>query len=108
VELGFNPRNVLSVDVFLDGPKFWYNTPGKPGGTMKTITPEADIFYRALLERAERIPGVVAVGISHLAPPGDVERRTFRIIGRLPPDRSPRPAMTKEAPVTSAASIFLS
>ena len=91
VDLGFNPANVLTADLFLDGPRFWYNTPGKSGGTMKTITPEADIFYRALLERAKQIPGVVAVGISHLAPPGDLQRRTFRIIGRpaLAPGQEP-------------------
>jgi putative ABC transport system permease protein len=92
VDLGFNPRNVLSAQVFLDGPKFWYNTPGKPGGLMKTITPEADIFYRQLLERVERIPGVIAAGISHLAPPGGVEPRTFQITGRpaAPSGHEPR------------------
>ena len=49
---------------------------------MKTITPAADAFYRQLLERVERMPGVVEVGVSHLAPPGSVETRTFQIIGR--------------------------
>ncbi len=82
LNLGFSPSNVLSADVFLDGPKFWHNTQGKPGGFVKTITPESDVFYRQLLERVERMPGVVDVGISHLAPPGSLETRTFQIIGR--------------------------
>ena len=90
VDLGFNPTNVLSADLFLDGPKFWHNTPGK-AGLMKTITPEADVFYRQLLERIERMPGVVAAGISHLAPPGDIEGRTFRIIGRPAPSSGQEP-----------------
>jgi len=90
VDLGFNPRNVLSADIFLDGPKFWYDSPGKPG-IMKTITPQGDIFYQQLLDRIERLPGVVAAGTSHTAPPGDIEQRTFRIIGR------PAPASGQEA-----------
>src|SRR5712692_5428218 len=84
VDIGFNPHKVLRADVFLDGPKFWHNTPGKEG-FMKTITPQGDVFFRQLLERVESIPGVASAGISHLAPPGDLETRTFRIIGRPVP-----------------------
>ena len=50
VDLGFNPRNVLRADVFLDGPKFWHNVPGQVG-YMKEITPQSDWFFRDLLER---------------------------------------------------------
>ncbi len=88
VELGFNPKNVLRADVFLDGPKFWHNSPGVPGA-MKTVTPQGDAFFREVLERIHAIPGVVSVGISHLAPPSrDVQPVTFTIIGRpVPPSR---------------------
>ena len=46
VDLGFNPRNVLRADVFLDGPKFWHNVPGQVG-YMKEITPQSDFFSRS-------------------------------------------------------------
>jgi putative ABC transport system permease protein len=85
VDLGFHPENVMRSDVFLDGPRFWHNTPGSAPGTMKTITPESDVFFRQALERIQALPGVVAAGISHLAPPGDVELRSFRVIGRPAP-----------------------
>jgi putative ABC transport system permease protein len=82
VELGFNPKNVLRADVFRDGPKFWHNSPGVPG-TMKTVTPQGDAFFREVLERIHAIPGVVSMGISHLAPPSrDVQPVAFTIIGR--------------------------
>lgn len=29
LDLGFNPKNVLSASIFLDGPKFWHNTPAR-------------------------------------------------------------------------------
>jgi putative ABC transport system permease protein len=90
VDLGFNPRNVLRADVFLDGPKFWHNVPGQVG-YMKEITPQSDFFFHDLLERLARVPGVVSAGISHLAPPGDIEERTFRVIGRPAPDQGKEP-----------------
>lgn len=70
VDLGFNPENVLRADVFLDGPKFWHNTPGSAPGTMKTITLESDVFFRQALERIQALPGVVSAGLSHLQRPG--------------------------------------
>jgi putative ABC transport system permease protein len=90
VDLGFNPRNVLRADVFLDGPKFWHNVPGQVG-YMKEITPQSDFFFHDLLERLVHVPGVVSAGISHLAPPGDIEERTFRVIGRPAPDQGKEP-----------------
>ena len=90
VDLGFNPRNVLRADVFLDGPKFWHNVPGQVG-YMKEITPQSDRFFHDLLERLGRVPGIESVGISHLAPPGDIEERTFRIVGRPLPDQGKEP-----------------
>lgn len=90
VDLGFNPRNVLRADVFLDGPRFWHNVPGQVG-YMKEITPQSDHFFHDLLARLAHAPGVVSAGISHLAPPGDIEERKFRIIGRPAPDQGKEP-----------------
>jgi putative ABC transport system permease protein len=81
VDLGFNPRHVLRADIKLAGPKYVRQTQT----IMKNVTPEGDFFFEHLLERLHAIPGVQAAGISHLAPPGDVQMRSFRIVGRPAP-----------------------
>jgi len=70
---GFNPHNVLSMEVSVTGSK------------------EADpnrraIFYRQLLERVRALPGVAAAGaINHLPLAGDMWGWTFTIEGRPKP-----------------------
>ena len=80
-ELGYNPRRVLRADVLLAGPKYLE----VPGGLMKNVTPHGDWFFQQAMERIGAIPGAVAVGTSHLAPPDDVQMRSFRVIGRSEP-----------------------
>jgi putative ABC transport system permease protein len=91
VNLGYNRKNVLRGDVLLAGSKYWHNTPGSPG-SMKTVTPQGALFFQQVLERVQTVPGVVSAGISHLAPPGDVQQRSFRIIGKpvATPGQEPR------------------
>jgi len=92
VDFGFDPSHVLRAEVFLDGPKFWHNTPGREPGTVKTITTEGDAFYQRALERIAALPGVTSAGVSHMAPPGDIEQRIFKVIGRpaVPIEHAPR------------------
>ena len=81
-DLGFDSTHVLRAEVFLDGPRFWHNSPGHPPGLVKAVTPEGDLFYQRALERIAALPGVTSVGISHMAPPGRSEERIFKVIGR--------------------------
>jgi len=100
VDLGFDPTNVLRAEMFLDGPRFWHNTPGSAPGALKTITPEGDAFYQRALERIQALPGVVSAGISHMAPPGDVENRIFKVIGRpaIPTEQAPQALYNEVSP----------
>jgi len=87
-DLGFNPKNVLRADIFLNGPQYWQQLPGD----MKRVTPQGAVFFQQVLERIEALPGVVSASISHLAPPGRVLPRALRIVGRPapPPGRQAR------------------
>jgi len=86
VDLGFNPKNVLKAEIYLDGPKFRTRV-----GNMKIITPQVDLFYQQLLDRLHALPGVLSAGISHAAPPGWVQLRPFRILGRPAPAAGQEP-----------------
>jgi len=77
VDLGFDPKNILKAEVFLAGPKYWSDI----GGDTKRVTPQADLFFQQMLERAERLPGVVSAGIGSL---WYMPRRPFRIAGSPP------------------------
>ena len=77
VELGFNPRHVLSAQVKLAGPK--YVQPGQ--GLMKSVTPQGDVYFQELIERVRAIPGVRLAGTGSR----DLQPRSFRVIGRPAP-----------------------
>ena len=100
VDLGFDPAHVLRAELFLDGPRFWHNTPGREPGTVKTVTTEGDAFYQRALERIEAIPGVMSAGISHMAPPGGSEPRIFKVIGRpaVPAEHAPQALYNEVSP----------
>jgi hypothetical protein len=72
VDLGFNPANVLRADVFLDGPKFWHNTPGRSLGAMKTMTPQGDILNCYFCLDGRRVGGLNCKFIAEFAMWGSV------------------------------------
>lgn len=79
VNPGFNPHNVLSMLVSVEGTK-----EAEPG--------RRAIFYRQLLDQIRTLPGVKSVGaINHLPLAGDMWDRSFEIEGRPPsrPGESP-------------------
>ena len=100
VDFGFDPTHVLRAEVFLDGPKFWHNTPGYPPGQVKTVTTAGEAFYQRSLERIAALPGVTSVGISHMAPPGSAQERVFNVIGRpaVPIENAPRVRYNEVSP----------
>ncbi len=99
VDLGFDPAHVLRAEMFLDGPKFWHNTPGSAPGAMKTITTEGDAFYQRALERIEALPGVMSAGISNMGGEG-VDERPFKIIGHpaVPAEHAPQAIYNEVSP----------
>ena len=73
IDPGFNPHNVLSMVVSVAGSN--EEKPDRRG-----------IFYRQLLDRLRRLPGVKAVGgINHIPLAGDMWGRSFSIEGRPRP-----------------------
>ena len=73
VNPGFNPHNVLSMLVSVEGTK-----EAEPG--------RRAIFYRQLLEQTRTLPGVRSTGaINHLPLAGDLWGRSFEIEGRAKP-----------------------
>ncbi len=73
VDPGFNPHNVFSIVVSVDG-------------TKEAEPNRRAIFYRELLENVTTLPGVNSVGaINHLPLAGDLWDRGFTIEGRPKP-----------------------
>src|SRR5579859_7165507 len=93
VDLGFDPKNILKAEVFLAGPKYWNNI----GGDMKRVTPQGDVFFQQLVERAEHLPGVLSAGIGSLA---RMSPHQFRIVGKpaQPIKDLPRAAFAEVSP----------
>lgn len=70
---GFNPHNVLSMIVSVQG-------------TKEAEPNRRAVFYRELVQHVRRLPGVIAAsGINHLPLAGDMWDRTFAIEGRPKP-----------------------
>ena len=82
VDLGFNPRNVLTMQTLLDGSQYVEQL----GGGTRRVTRRVDTFYNQLLERVESLPLVESVGMTSLNPPYQ-----FRILGRVIPPQNQRP-----------------
>jgi putative ABC transport system permease protein len=74
VDPGFNPRNLLTLTVSLNG-------------ATQYVGPARETFYRQLTDRLSALPGVESVSaINHLPLAGDVWGNSFVIEGRpLPP-----------------------
>jgi putative ABC transport system permease protein len=68
VELGFRPENVLVMRA---------TVPVRPQA------PEATRYYRAILPKVARLPGVVAAGAT-MAPPGHVDSSGAYFVDRMP------------------------
>ena len=81
VEMGFDPDNVLAMEIALSGPKYRV-----AGGDFShtTLTPQVVSFYAQVLDRIEALPGVESVGmISSLPPRRGLSdyRRPLNILG---------------------------
>jgi len=82
VDSGFDPRNVLAMDVSVTGTR----------SAMPSVRPE---FYRELITRVQAIPGVQsASAINHLPIAGDIWLFPFAIDGRAIARAGERPKAT--------------
>ncbi len=92
VDLGFNPKGVLSMSMALSGRQYWE---GLEGG-MRRVTPQVDAFSDQLLERIEAVQSVDSVGMRGRRP----NMYPFRILGRsIPqPDQKPLAVYTEVSP----------
>jgi putative ABC transport system permease protein len=83
---GFDTTRLLTADVLLGGAKYFHKTPQDTN----VVTPQVEVFYDHLLERARALPGVTRAGIiSRL--PDDVRTHPFTIAGRPAPEPGKEP-----------------
>jgi putative ABC transport system permease protein len=94
VDLGFNPDNLLTAEILLEGPKYWHQL----GGDMKRVTPQGAIFYEQLLQRVRSLPGVESADIISSIP--WMWPAQFTIMGRPAPapDQLPRAGYNEISP----------
>jgi putative ABC transport system permease protein len=95
VDPGFDPRGVVAWQMFLPSSRY-------------PNAPAQRAFYRTVLERVERLPGVQAAGFAQPLPfgPIDIVADTgFAIAGRPPisPDQQPQALITRANPTYFAA-----
>jgi putative ABC transport system permease protein len=95
VDPGFNPQNLLALEVYLTGPKYLEKAE-KREIDMNRITPGVGRFFQEAFERIRTLPGVQAVGFADWLPmAGALNRSTtpFSIAGRPIPQPAERPSV---------------
>jgi predicted permease len=73
VDLGFNPANLLTANVELDGVKYKEFVEGD----IQRVTPAVDDFFQHTVERLQRLSGVVSAALE-----GSASECSLRILGR--------------------------
>jgi putative ABC transport system permease protein len=91
IDPGFRAERVLTMQVFLTGPKYIQTL---PDGVH--IQDGVGNFYRRLIEQADELPGVLSAGVASWLPEGGYNtgrrERRFSILGRTPGRETDRPA----------------
>jgi len=75
IDPGFDPENLLTIDLTLAGEEYWESREGD----VRSVTPQVELFYQQLLERIKVVPGVDSAGIC-----SPMRMYPFRIEGRSP------------------------
>jgi putative ABC transport system permease protein len=78
VDVGLNPKNLLTAEVFLGGRKYWDHQPGDK----KQVKPQGDIYFADILENVRNLPGVTAAGFMTRLPTDGSPSRMLQIVGR--------------------------
>jgi predicted permease len=95
---GFNPDQLLAVEVRLTGEKYMDATQQDKTG-LNVIHPSVGIFCRQALERVGSIPGVESVALVAWLPLSEDAEPAFpgfTIVGRAAPPRAERPRVLME------------
>jgi putative ABC transport system permease protein len=87
VNPGLDARNVLTMEVFLQGSR--YSQPGP--NLLRKVNPEATGFYQEFLSRIAQLQGIESVGMIGQLPTRYLEERTFTVLGRDAPAEGRRP-----------------
>ena len=86
VDRGFNPDHLLTARVSLDGSKYQTSNAGREGQPIE-IRPQAELFYRQLLEQLRALPGVETAETAS----GPGAWRPFTALGRRAPPPGEQP-----------------
>ncbi len=103
VELGFEPAELLTMEVSLGGKRYWEDV---PGGLVR-VQPATTDFFRRALEEIEALPQVQAAAMISWLPTGPQRgrrTRTFTVAGQSPPTTRER----YEAGYNSVSSSYFS
>jgi putative ABC transport system permease protein len=80
LESGFRTQNLLVVEVFLAGTKYW----DYAEKDLKRVTSQGLPFFEQVLERIRALPGVVSACTAGNAPPGWAWPANIEIVGQEP------------------------
>jgi len=79
VDMGFTPDRLLTMEINLSG-LARYRT--RHNVAHFSVTPQGAEFFREVIERVKRLPGVRSVGITSGLPPRESMTVPFRILGK--------------------------
>jgi len=100
VQLGFDPRQVLTMELELSGPRYVRFAPQRGDQDMRDIDPAVETFYRNLLDRVGALPTIKSAALASWAPFGSFgpgrRDRSFTITGR-PATGTPTPTAAYSA-----------
>ena len=99
-EWGFNPERLLTAQVNLESERY-VTTSSEENREITVVSPEANLFYREVIERLRALPGVEAAEIGPAGGQGSRGQWSgFNILGRpaLPPGQFRRAYYTQSTP----------
>lgn len=106
IDLGFEPRHVVTLDLALSGPRYMNMAP-KREMDMRFVEPPVAAYYQRALELASAAPGVESASISAAAPMvRSVVQRQFSISGRPSVAPGERPVAVANMVMGDALSTF--
>ncbi len=100
VDPGFNPRNLITMEVLLDGDEYFDRLPKRDERHLGQATPRVAMFFKRIVEEINTLPGVESASAIDFFPMQRAYIFSFRIAGELdlPPAERPRAVYNSIAP----------